>query len=968
MNISTSINGAPINAFVDTGATISVISSKLANKLRIIPIPNSSIFIRQLDGRTRSIGRAEISLTIKNITHRVTVHIVAAFAYPLLIGLDVGEKFRLKIDLFNRTITTNSHDNSPIICTANDADNDALQQLLVKWKSVFGTHDHDIGRITIARHAIHTVTHRPIYLRPHRLAIDSRDKLQEQVNKLLRDGQIRHSTSQYAFPIIGVPKKDGSLRLVIDYRKLNAVTIPDKLPMPRVDDVLDRLHGARYFSTLDISWGYWHIAMDPDSIEKTAFVTNQGHYEWLVMPMGLMNASSTFQRTIQQILGDLLYNGAINYLDDIIVYSKTQEEHFELLNSIMDKLVRNNIKLKRKKCEFMRSEVTYLGYTVSHNRVRPAQQKVEAILKFPTPKSAHDIRRLVGMGQYYRRFIPHYSQMVKPLTDLTRKDQPFVWGRDQQLAFEKVIQALSNEPVLNIYNPEQPCILHTDASKVGIGATLLQRDGDGTEHPIAYFSRQLDQAQKNYTASELECLAVVQATKHFDAYLGLPFSIITDHRALQWLLSFKDPKSRLYRWAVHLSTYKFTIKHRAGAQMNHVDALSRAPIINYLREEDLRSAQAGEDLSFIRDPIIKNGITGIRWNGEYRVFVPSRCRTELCRRVHDEYGHPGKQKTLRMIAKHHWWPRMTADIQKYTESCRTCQITKTTHTPTPGKYVLPEGFAEPLETVALDTVVMGSAADGSSYKYIHVFVDHHSRFVWAYPAKSCSADTYCNLLQKLHSSGIHMQRLLTDCHLSFRSSKFRKCLDNLQIKRSHSTPYHPQSNGVVERVNGTLITRLRATIVDNPRSKWTTLLQQVVRQYNQTPHDVTGYTPEFLLFGINNTPTYVNNHTSLEEARGKANERTRAIQSKNKRRHDAVHPDIEFKLGVKVLRIVPRNHPSLDKLSPRWEGPFRIHNKVGPVTYDIQDDNGSTYRAHASQLKLFIERYEAPLTPGACDR
>ena len=960
MNIDTKLAGLPTTAFIDTGATISIISSTLVNKLKLRPDPNTSITIKQLDGSTRSMGRISLPLSINSITKSVTLHVIKDFSYPFLIGLDIGQLFGLNIDLRKFTVSIPSKEPSQPVFTLSTDENKAIEDILKQRSNAFSLQDNDIGRIKIARHSILTRPHHPIYLRPHRRPQHEYDQLQREVDQLIAKGLVRPSNSPYAFPVMGVPKKDGTLRLVVDYRRLNAITIPDKMPIPRVDDIIDRLHGARYFTTLDIAWGYWHVEMDPNSIQKTAFVTNQGHYEWMVMPMGLMNAGATFQRIIQQILGPHLYKGAINYLDDIILYSETFEEHIKLLNDVLRLLEENNIKLKMSKCMFAKQEVTYLGYNISYNQVRPLEEKVKAIREFPVPTSVTSIRRFLGMSQYYRRFIPNFSQIAKPLTNLTKKDVPYEWGPEQQAAFQKLIDRLTSQPVVAIYNPKVPCTIHTDASAVGIGATLSQRGSDGLDHPIEYFSRQLNDAQRNYNASELECLAIVEAVRHFEAYLNLPFTIVTDHSALQWLLSLQRPKGRLYRWSVELSTFKFTIQHRPGLSQAHVDALSRAPVAFHLEYDELHDAQKNADLSFLRAPVDRRGITTILQRGRHKAYVPEPLRQTLLYRMHDGYGHPGQSKTIRMISSIYWWPNIVNDIRRYVSSCQPCQLTTVSHQPSPGEYIMPENDLEPLDQISLDTIVLGSAARKTAHKNIQVFVDNHSRYIWAYPTRTNSAATFVTLLTNLFNAGIKPKRLLTDCHKSFLSNKLRKLLNENHVKLVHSTPYHPQTNGIVERANGTLVSRLRPVLLEKPSRKWSTQLPDVVRNYNRTPHDVTGFTPEYLLFGIDTTPTFATPITNLDEARTMANQRTRKVQLKHKATHDAKHPPAKFELGDRVLKQVPSNHPDQDKLTPRWTGPYYIIAEIGPVTYDISETlDGRPIRAHASQLKPFHSREPA---------
>ena len=348
------------------------------------------------------------------------------------------------------------------------------------------------------------------------------------------------------------------------------------MPLPRIDEVIDRLSNARYFTTLDVAWGYWHVAMDPASDAKTAFITHEGHYEELVMPFGLKNAPATFQKAIQAILGPILYKGAINYLDDIIIYTETLEQHADLLNDVLNRLKEHGVRLKESKCSFAQSEVAYLGHTISYNAVKPSPEKLKAILDFPEPNSIRSLRQFLGICRWFRRFVPNFTRIARPLTKLMRKNAPFLIATEQKTAIQRLKQILTSRPTIGIFNKDKTCTLYTDGSAEGIGAILTQTSNEGKEHVIEFFSRRV--TLPNLSASELECLAVIEAIEHFEPYLSLPFIVYTDHSALQWLLNMKQPKGRLYRWSVRLSTYTFKIIHRSGRSQAHVDALSRAAI------------------------------------------------------------------------------------------------------------------------------------------------------------------------------------------------------------------------------------------------------------------------------------------------------------------------------------------------------------------------------------------------------
>ena len=972
INVDVKLNHKPIKAFIDTGSSITVISEKTQKALKLKTNPNSSITVNLAEGSTNTLGSVDTDLQIANKTEKNTVHVLKDFKYPLLLGLDAGKRFGLTIDLSDHTVSMRSETTNKECFSLNlePTQRQKLDSLLIKHKQIFSQNETDIGRIKSVTHSIITVPHPPIQIRSYRRPQTENDKMKALIKDLIEKKLIRESSSNWSFPTLFVKKKDGSDRMCINYRALNAITIDDKMPLPRIQEILDRLSGKKYFTTLDVAWGYWHVEMDPASIDKTAFITNEGLYEWLVMPFGLKNAPATFQRIIQKVLGELLYNGAINYLDDIIIYSETFEEHIQLLDKIFNKLKEYGIKLKQKKCSFAQTEVQYLGHIVSHNQVRPSLEKIAAINDFPVPNSVRSVKSFLGLAGYFRRFVKDFSRIARPLNQLTHKDTPFRWSEDCQQAFAALIKTLTSKPVLALYNPNNPCRLYTDASGDGIGAILTQFDDKNEEHPIEYFSRSLLPHQKNYIATELECLAVVEAVEHFEVYLHLPFTVITDHSALQWLLTLKKPKGRVYRWSVRLSTYPLKIEHRAGKLQTHVDALSRnplpIPVHTYtVSTNDLITAQQTSDLSFVQKPIVRNNVITVKQNGLFKAVVPQSLKTQILTEFHDNHSHPGKNKTVSLINQYYWWPNHIRETKAYVDSCKTCQLAKYTHRPTFGKYICPTPDLQPFELIGLDTIVMGAAADKTQHKYIQVLIDHHSRHMWAYPSVRNNSATIINIFTNLINSGVNLNKILTDNYRSFLSADIKTFFRRNNIKHIVSTPYHPQTNGIVERANGTIITKLRAALLDHPRRKWTTLLPEIVQNYNRTPHDITGFTPRYLLYGISDTPSFGTPPEPLERARQLARERTHKHQGLRKQRHDAKHLRLDLTIGSRVVRQIASNDPSQIKTSPRWSGPYYITAVIGENTYEISETlSGPAVRAHISQLKEFVQREQIPQPGG----
>ena len=831
------------------------------------------------------------------------------------------------------------------------------------FEAVFAQTDTDIGRIPIEKHKIIITPHHPIQRQPYRRPQGDYDESDRQVNELKAKGLIRESSSPWAFPVTLADKKDGTKRLCVDYRPLNKITIDDKMPMPRIQDVFDRLAGSKFFTTLDVAWGFWHVAMEESSIPMTAFVTNSGHYEWLVLPFGLKNSPATFQRCIQRILGDLLYKGAINYLDDIIVYSDTFENHLTLLKEVFTRLLANNVKLKLKKCHFASDKVKYLGHTISCNQVRPSEEKTKAIKEFPIPDNVTKVQQFVGLANYFRNFVPDFTKLAKPLTLLTRKGVKFKFEEEELNAFKQLKEHLINEPILALYDPTKPCILHTDASKIGIGAILKQPGNDGIEHVVEYYSKRLNKAQENYTASELECLAVVESIEHFECYLNQRFTVITDHSALQWLLTFKKPKGRVYRWSVRLSAYSFDIIHKAGKKHQHVDALSRSPINLHLTTNDIITAQSSADLTFVKNPIIRNGVVTVKHHKLYKAVVPESLRLEICRMFHEDHSHPGQSKTLQMISAYYWWPTLLEDVKHHVQSCEHCQKSKLRNKPTLGHYMAPNANLEPLELIATDTIVMGVASRGNRKKYIQVIIDHHSRYVWAFATPTNTAQAITSILKRLIDSGLELKTILTDNYMSYKSKHFKDFIANNKMKHILCTAYHPQTQGMVERVNGTIIVKLRTALLEFPGAKWFQLLQNIVDDYNSTPHRITGFPPAYLLHARHSTPEYASPPISVEEARVLAKERTRKAILYRKTIHDGIHQHLELHPGQRVLKETPDNDPTRTKTSQEWKGPYFVIKQICPTTYDICETlSGTPIRAHISQLKLFVPREQTQQT------
>lgn len=488
----------------------------------------------------------------------------------------------------------------------------ALTKICEKYSNIFQQEHNPLSFTNQIKHDIMLDNSKPIHTKSYRYPYVHKEEVRNQISKMLEQGIIRPSFSPWSSPIWIVPKKQDASqkvkwRLVIDYRKLNEVTIGDRYPIPNITDILDKLGKCQYFTTLDLASGFHQIEVNPRDIEKTAFTVDFGHYEFIRMPFGLKNAPSTFQRVMDNVLGELQGNSCLCYMDDIIVYSTSLQEHITNLEHVFKRLAKANLKVQLDKSEFLKRDVAFLGHIVTPNGVKPNPEKIVAIQNFPIPKTEKQIKSFLGLLGYYRKFINNFSEITKPLTACLRKDCKIILTDQYIQCFEKCKKLLCEEPILQYPDFERPFLVTTDASNVAIGG-ILSQGPIGSDLPICYASRTLTKTEENYSTIEKEMLAIVWTVKYFRPYLfGQKFTIITDHRPLTWLFSLKEPNSRLIRWRLKLEEYDYDIAYKKGVKNTNADALSRA-----IPEEQMNlnsisssSSDSSKPLVYLRDTLSK---------------------------------------------------------------------------------------------------------------------------------------------------------------------------------------------------------------------------------------------------------------------------------------------------------------------------------------------------------------------------
>ena len=609
----------------------------------------------------------------------------------------------------------------------------AAQELLAEFRDVFP--DDLPPGLPPQREVDHRIEltdeRAPVTRAMYRMSPAELDEMNKQLKELLDARRIQPSKSPFGAPVLFVKKKGGELRMCIDFRALNKQTVKNRYPLPRIDELFDRLRGAKWFSKIDLRSGYHQVRVHPDDVPKTAFRTRYGHFEYLVMPFGLTNAPATFMHLMQSVFRDLLDRSVIVFLDDILIFSNSLEEHRKHVREVLQRLREHKLYAKESKCEFMRRFIGFLGHVISGQGISMEPEKVSAITQWPTPKSSAEVRSFLGLAGYYRKFVKGFSREASPLTALQQKDAPFVWGDAQQRSFESLKTRVASAPILILPNESLPYVVTTDASGFAVGATLSQDHGHGLQ-PIAFLSKKMLPAERNYPVHEQELLAVVVALREWRHYLhGRKFRVITDHHSLRYLQTQPHLSPRQVRWSEFLQQFDADIEYQDGRLNVVADALSRRPdwkqndspaiqatatttpdTVNELSTLSTSALQmpSARLLTQVRAATSSDAVTravldtprlfatkytvrdGLVYCGQ-QLYVPHHIelRLRLLREAHDVpvAGHLGVTKTAELLSRSFYWPGMHRDVKKYIATCLSCQQNK-------ARSTMPAGLMQPI--------------------------------------------------------------------------------------------------------------------------------------------------------------------------------------------------------------------------------------------------------------------------------
>lgn len=880
-----------VSGLLDSGACVSIVGNGAHEKLCDLGynMDTNSDKVYVADGsECDSLGVLTLPITFNDVTKVIKFYVIPAITSNIIFGVDFWKEFNLMPEIFDKityrqkptTFVTGSSCLNKSLNFVESFENmrsedRELAELIVKQFHDISFENKGLGRTHLTEHVIDTGDSPPIKCRPYPLSPEKLKELHRELDKMLDLDVVEPSEGPWNNPVLMVPKSDGTLRFCLDCRKLNAVSKGDAYAIPYLPQILDSLKNAKYISSVDFKSSFWQIGLEKSSQEKTSFtVPGRGLFQFKVMPFGLCGAPARQQRLMDELFGypfcsDITKGVVFCYVDDICVVSEDLSTHLILLKRVHEKIKNANLTVNFEKCNFFRKSLKYLGYVVDECGLRTDPDKVRAILEFPTPKTAKEVKMFLGTCSWYRRFIRNFATIAAPLNALTSTKVKFKWNPEAEVAFNALKRILVSAPVLACPNFNLPFSVHCDASSYGLGGMLTQNI-DGHDHPIAFVSRSLNKNERNYSATEREALAVIYALEKFEPYLGTRhFTVITDHASLKWFENLKNPTGRLARWGCRLSQFNLTIEHRKGKDNVVPDTLSR---LLKLDAVDKPNEIAPEDDTWYNRIVegckshsanfpnfkVENDILYRYCKGKYsliqefdwKVVVPKSKRTQIISDNHEPptAGHLGVFKTHRRLALRYFWPGMYRDVVTFVKECNVCSAYKHKTTLTPGQMGQPKQCYRPFQVLSVD-LVGPLPKSRSGFVHLLVVTCCFSKYTLLFPLRRATSAAVAKCFENyvLLSHGIP-ETVITDNGVQFTGSEFRSLLGKYNIPRVHYGPrYTPQIN-TVERYNKTVMTAVAAYVKEDHRS-WDQNLFKIQFAINSAVNETTGFSPFFLVHG-----------------------------------------------------------------------------------------------------------------------
>ncbi|XP_037806852.1 uncharacterized protein LOC119600595 isoform X1 [Lucilia sericata] len=969
-------------ALFDTGSKFNVVTEKVYNSLNKPELFKSDFYLIGFgnttnDRKIKPIGNFKTKVEVYGEEYVLTFHVVpfACIDVEIILGnefcsfAEIGiSPDGLKIKKIKDEIAEEVHSIMVMDVCADDNVNTLnigeTSSENAKREVIEMIHNYKPGKCKTTNIEMRIILkdEKPIFCNPRRLPIRERYIVDSQIEQWLDEGIIEPSESEFCSPIVLTKKKDSTPRLCIDFRRINKVIVKDRYPLPLIEDQLDRLQNAYIFSTIDLRNGFFHVPVNEESRKYTSFVTHNGQYQFKKVPFGLSNSPGVFQRHVNAIFRDLTREGiALPYIDDIIIPAKDEEEALLNLKRVLDISKDYGLDINIKKCNFLMKKIQFLGHVIENQHVSPSVEKTIAMVNYPAPMNVKQLERFLGLAGYFRKFIPNFSIIAKPLTDLKKQNAKFVFGHEQMTSFNTLKNVLSNGPVLSIFNQNYETEVHTDASIDGYGAVLLQKSpDDNLLHPVYYMSKKTTEQERKYTSYELEVLAVIEALKKFRVYLiGLKFRLVTDCNAFTKTLDKKDLCTRVARWILFLQEYDYIVEHRPGSQMRHVDALSRHPIMiiaeDSLISKIIRLQNQDEDLKIIRE-ILKNkpsyneyflkGDVLYKMSDDYELLViPKGMYAEIIKTAHEK-GHFSIKKTKELIYKEYFIPKLEEKIQKLISNCIPCIINNRKRGRQEGELHPLSKEAIPLHTYHIDYL---GPLESTNKMYNHIFavIDSFTKFCWLYPTKTTSAKDAISRLQSQNVIFGNPLHIISDRGSAFTSEDFKTYCAEEKINHILITTGLPRANGQVERLNSVIISVLSKLSIDDP-SKWYKFVGRVQQIINSTYHRSVDTTPFEMLIGTKmKTKDDIQLKELVEkelvadydeqrnEIRRAAKQQLLEVQAENKRYYDIRRkPPRQYNVNDSVAIKRTQLGGGL-KLRPKYLGPYQIVKVKQNDTYDV---------------------------------
>jgi transposase InsO family protein len=957
-HVVVSIYGHNFNGLLDSGADCTVLGEDglwLLNSLSLETKSSKGVVKTADGGRHLVVATCDLPFVFRNACQLVKTLIVPSFPKKLILGINFWRRFGIEPTMNGKKIALSDNEHLGEISTVEDFDDVEKEEALraeltptqegileeVRAKFPKST-ESEIGLTTLLKHKINTNGLFPPKQRFYPVSPAILKEVDKEIDRMLKLGVIEGSESPSSNPIVVVRKATGKVRLCLDSRKLNEITVKDAFPLPLINDILGRLTGTTYLSSIDLKDAFWQIELEDEAKPKTAFtVPGRGLFQFKRMPFGLCNAAQSLSRLMHQVIGCDMEPEVFTYLDDIVIATKTFEDHVNRLLQVAERLKKAGLTISVDKSRFCVQQLRYLGYLIDSRGLHPDPEKVCAITDYPIPKNVREVRRFLGMTGWYQRFIKNYAELACPLTGLLKTDTRFCWTAEANRSFDLLRNCLISAPILTPPNFSQNFTIQCDASDRAIGAVLTQGEGP-EEKVVAFMSKKFTGPQCRYAATEKECLAVLVAVKKFRQYVeGSRFRVITDCAALKWLAKFNDATNgRLCRWALQLQQYDFEIIHRKGKNNCVPDALSR---IEALRHDD---AGWKEENGRQYCRIFSN-----RTGPEWKLVVDENDRIDVLRKCHDAptAGHMGQLKTLSRVQEKYYWPGMTRDIREYVKACEVCKRSKNSSTKHRGLMGQPKPAARPWQVVSID--FLGPLPRSKKGKtFIVVATDAFTKMV---VAEALHNSTTNKLVEFLENQVFLKQQvpeiLISDNGPQFLSKQFIDLLKTYSVQHWTNSVYHPQNNPT-ERVNQVIGNCLRCYVGEDHRD-WDKNLPKIVAAINTSHHESTGYTPYFLNFGrhmrlTGESPNEEEQETMLlpedmTEVFLKVRKNLEKAYEKSAKRYNLRARPRLFNPGDRAWRknffqSDAKRHFSA-KLAPK-NIPGKIVRKLGATTYLFRDD------------------------------